>query len=667
MKKLLSLLCLMGILAGALSACGKDETDEAAPQSDKTLLTAATELANELDKVPTITELINGKMENSVTIEGFQPLNSADADYGIAPLGVELCGVDTYYPKEPPKEEQTQDPDAFRPIGDGQFFSGADATVANLKLVKNHALSACKTFSTWVTFYIEQTSANMMTLPGHGVYRDYRLQYDVNRDVVVIEERYESKELKIYYVRIAVSYTPDGKLQMNGVSAIFTDSGIADFTQLSYLEDSYYISIGNETPYNSHTLSVYDLKSGDWALAEIRNDGEFDLEGNPISEITQVLEETYYYASAHMQFTADKASGEILDSDGSYGGQWGLDGRPQIILSLDFFDGWTSVSNEDGQKITLVTPKGEFEFANTPTGVALPEAGCKYNLEYYGERHRPTFSVSADHSYILPDDENIERDEPIIADRPWTREDARQIIQAVCDKLGISFKDGYEDEVLSGIFGYEEHRNAFHYIDGITGADLTMDVFRQMIDSLLTEEASHASLLEMRKEPAIAFEEQTAEYEYFEFLSYELSVSGTCDHSTNEISLNNVKASISPSILLKEDTVYSLVFVWASAAEHLQVGSIDQKYTGEKMVFEGSLTISTDKFPKELGEYVLMAYLADADGLRISALQAVPADEDFSAELSAVDHAATLTLTKERITVNTTLAPKQNVGENIGS
>ena len=643
MKKWLSIICLIGILAGVLSACGKDEPTVTAPDSNKTLLTAAQDLANELDRVPTIAELAGG-LKTQVSIGA----SSASANCGsteFSLLRAEPDNGDTYYPPEPPKE-QVQDESVFMPMGES--YSEIDNTIESLKLIKNQALEACKTFSTWISYYIEQYSPNYTYLPGQGVYRDYRMEYDDNRDLVVIEQRYVTGDNQNRYIRIDVSHTLDGKLRMNGISTDFTDAGIVDFTQLSYLEDSYYISVGNETPYNSHPLTVYNLQANDWALAQIRNDGLFDENGNPISEITPVLEETYHYASPHLKFMAYSDSGEFKFTDDSYGGQWWIGADPGFTLSLNLFEGWTSVTNTDGQQSTLVTGKGEFVFPSTGSDPMDPTGVCSYSVNYYDSRTAPTLYIRAKSSGLIND--------PTY----WTPEETRKAIASVCESLGISFKDGYEEELYDGIFGYEQHKNAFHYFDGIYGKDLNDATFADLIERLLTEEASHATLMEMWNQSAMAFEEQTAEYEYFEFLDYTLTGTASVDETTHEISLAGIEATLAPSVLLKENTDYSLVFVWASADEHREVGSVDLHYTGESLTFESELSVTADRFPDEYGEYVLVAYLADDGGNRISTTQAVSAAAEFTAELSGESYKATLTVTKNSISVNNTVLPNKN-------
>lgn len=649
MKKWLSIICLIGIFAGLLSACGKDKNANAVSGADKTLLSAAADLANELDNVPTIAELTSGDHIDSV-FEG--PLTASPADASgnqsevISPLGVEFCGTDTYYPKEPPK--QTQDGN-FLPLSE-EHYEGIDATIESLKLVKNHVLEACKTFSTWITYYIEQASANTSYLAGHGECRDYRLQYDVNRDVVVIEQRYKNVENRIFYVRIAVSYNPDGKLRMDGVTAVFNDTAIVSSDQLHYLEDQHYISVERSSENQFDTLSVFDLQTNEYANTYIGYHRQYDNVGNIIFEESTGLEETYCFSTEHLTFECSADGGEIKFLGGDYGGQWSYTSNCWFSLSLNLFDGWSSVTNTDDQQMTLVTDKGEFVFNTVGSSPVDPSGVCRYSVDYFDRGMGPTLYIYATGSDAL-----------------WTLEEAQLNIGRLCDVLGISFKDGYENELYESMYSYEAHKNAFHYIDGIYGNDINEELFKQMIEQLQTEELSHASLREMWKEPAIAFEAQTAEYDYFEFLDYTLTGTAAVDETTHKISLTGITATLAPSVLLKDDTAYSLVFVWASADEHQEVGRIDLRYTGESLTFESDIAIASDRFPKNYGEYVLMAYLADDAGNRISTLQTIPASSEYSAELTGEEYSATLTVTKNNIAVNNTVVPKKNSEQDLST
>lgn len=646
MKKWISILCMLCILTGMLSSCGDDATSNA----DKTLLTAATELANELDRVPTIAEVI-GATRQSVSFGQIGSLSakSDDASTGtIVPLRDSGGENSTYYPQDPSEQPESDQSDPnFMTFG--KFYTGIDATIANLKIIKNQALSACKTFSTWITYYTEQVSGNLSTLPGHGVYRDYRLQYDVNRDVVVIEQRYPASNGDQYYNRLSVSYTPDGKLQMQGILVTFNDTEIVNANQLYYLEDHSYVSVSFPEQHKSEKLTVYDLQNNEWATACISAIGAWDVAGNPVGEIVYQFDKDYYISTDYFSYELRQNSGTILSADNNIVGGWNIS-EPSVSFSfsLNCLDGWSSVTCERDERAVLKTEKGEFVFpySGVNPGEVTPDGNCKYDVNYHGSTSEPVIELN----------QIVHQEEGATA-TAWTAEEALQAIRDVAADLGLTVKEDMISEVIGVIYGYAEHDERFCFGDEIYGKDLTENTFYSLTSMLMTEQITAEAMNQLASEPAIAFEEQTAHYEYFEFLDYSIDGAASVDQATHEISLTKITATLAPSILLKEDGDYSLVFVWASASEHQEVGHVDLHYSGETLCFESDLVISPDRFPNKYGEYVLTAYLADADGNRISTLRAVTATDEFTLELTGENYEATLTSSANGISIRNKTLP----------
>ena len=156
--------------------------------------------------------------------------------------------------------------------------------------------------------------------------------------------------------------------------------------------------------------------------------------------------------------------------------------------------------------------------------------------------------------------------------------------------------------------------------------------------------------------------EQVEENRYFEFLDFTLSGKATLDEVNARLDLSAVTAEISPSLLLKENSGYALVFAWHSAGAIHEIGCIDVTYNGSKMSFTGAIEELHSEPRHNYGEYKLVAYIAQkttGSNDRISKIYEIGATSDATVTSATTTMQSVVTATANGVTLtNTVLIPQ---------
>ena len=217
MKSILSLILTATLLCG-FTACGQNVDSPLTLNNASTIMTVASELANEIDKMPLYSEMFTAFSANTVT--ALSSDLQSDSTANLTPV---------YYYRDDATDtgdgiywHEDLLPEDFDPSVDNQYSHSEltvnvetiDSYVTSIQKTKDKALASCKELDVWVE---ENSDITLPIPPGLTPDRSnqrYRIRYDVNTDTVTVESLCDEYSGLIYYSCFTVSYNPLDKLKV---------------------------------------------------------------------------------------------------------------------------------------------------------------------------------------------------------------------------------------------------------------------------------------------------------------------------------------------------------------------------------------------------------------------------------------------------------------------
>lgn len=636
-----------------LTACsGTPSNQGGAGAPVPTIMTAVSERANEVDRMPLYSEVFGTALrtESSLSL----PFMNASSRMSIISEGATWEGGRSEDPRDGIYYHESCLPDDFDPAIKGSQYDGyhhefgfesIDRFAASIREMKDKALATCKVLDTWVA---ENPAFAIPCPPGltpSHVNQRYRVSYDINSDVVTVESLIdESKRALHDYSRFIVSKTPEGKLKVDGYTANFGEGVVNSESFIRYLEGEYYVAAGKT--YGEEYLAVTNFQTEEWVRIVPRYNSVEDQNGNLVTTVEGTEYTLYYKENGYLvELSSDECA--LYLPDGKRAVSWW--GTSEFFVSLDFFDGWSQVESTEGNfLLTLSTKTGDHLFypqIHHPNPEQLEGDGFYFNLTYQNGIIPHLFFKR---SNALAQ-QGIE----------WTLADAERNFKALDGALGITPKKAHLSALLRAVETHKQHEQAFAFPIDVSGCVLSYEELLEVTEKLTVFDAASDDLVALKNAPTLAFDAQKPEYGYFEFLDFSLSGTATFGETEGVLDLSGVAATLSPSILLTEGKTYSLVFVFVSDSFRTGTNGKEAVYMGESMTIDGKLTLSSNHFPIGDGTYTLICYLADDADNRISTIMTVKGDHNGTYDLSTETRETVLTLSDTGVTVKSRLLPKE--------
>lgn len=646
------------LLAMVLTVCGCNGKQSGGDHpsgnngNQSTIMTVATDLANEFDNMPLYGEVIlsvssgasttsanRAAVNGSPTVPKKDLLTSRANPAGVVLLSEEsdFSGDGVYY-----HEDYVSDPFDPQYIYNHHSlkYASIDSFINTLKKMKNQALLTCKVLGKWV----ERNPATEVPVhpglqPSHDNFR-YRMTYDANRDFVTVEECCTEWATVTDYTKITVGHAPDGKLMIDGYIVTFDGDGIHTVKSIHYMEEAYYMAVDQDRGNGSDELTFLNYETKEWVTLSLSYDWISDQEDN-LTEVFNGVDYLYACITEEHLIEISPSTVTVYLPDGRSSGTWEENGVFDFILSLDIFDGWHHAeSKNENTIVTLTTETNSFDFYFAepyPDPDFVRREFFNFHV-YYSTATYP--QIQLQRSYELKNNGIF-----------WTEEEARGYIGEIASDLGLTVNEKELAFLFDAIRSRDERVNGFSFLNGITGCEMDIDTYNALMEMLKYDELTFEELNAIKNAEILAFDAQSPDYEYFEFLDFTVSGKASFDADAVEIDLSPITATLAPSILLNDGETYQLVFLLVSTDSRSMVGTVSALYNGEDTVFAGDVRLKRDNFPLEYGEYTLQFYLADALGNRISTIETVEASTTATLDLSTESRGVTLSLCPDKITI----------------
>ena len=638
MKKIIALTLVLSFVLTLFASCDDPEPSQGGSDgaSQSTMMTVATDLANEVDKMPEFVDVVT-----SISAVGA----SASSDDGTSASTVDAVSYDgvesvTYYHRDYLTEESEQYWDKHRESS----CDSSNATVSHLKKMKNKAVDNCKQLGVWV----KENPAGIISSPGLMAsdtdYR-YRISYDLNKDAVTVEIYCVEWGRTSAYTNILVQYSPHGKLMIDGYVARYTASKIDSVHYIHYLEDSHYMSIikNSDNPYDedAETIFFFNEQSKEHVELSKMYDVQYDENDNPTYTVGGVSYKHTYTDGGYI-IDSSGGSGDIYNSDERLVATWD---QGWYIFSIDMFDGWKSVvydPNNEGvcEETVLNTKTNSYTYygaATNPDTTLTDFDGFKVNLSYTG--------IASPIITIRP---NVDAN----GDRPSLTDDQiRAAVGAVAARLGLTVKNAELELFIRTLHTKDARDDGFEFTGRLKGCRMRSAHYDQIKSGGSYADITLEELNTVRTASSIEYSAQQADNEYFELLYFDLFGNATVNESTAEINLSSIGAVLESSVLLRKGEEYKLEFYMVSDTTRKQVGSYSAVCEGLGMEFGGKLTVSRDQLPINYGTFTLVCYITDADGNRISKTMPVSAERDMTLDLTNDYRGTTLEIKDKKISV----------------
>ena len=460
-KRIISLFLTIVLLSLPLCGCKpKNNNSHFGNQNttEKSLPAAAVALANEIDRLTSVQDLLLG----STSASG---LRATPDTFSTSTLSEVADGVYTRDPE-----------DLGTPYDLGFDFRGANEQIEAMKQLKDEALKECTEPNVW--FKVNSFSYSPR----------YRVTYhEENNDTVTVEFNND-----FVYRKATVSHNEDGKLVIDAYTVQFSDEVGSQTSQMHYLEDAYIrvrydiVDEATGTQY-SPSLMFVDLVNTSYATIAPSNSYQEDgtvLEGAS-ARFCYWVEDGQYFISSTPDDIALYRNDKLIISNT----------KDMLHMHLNNCTGWShmDVFDVDGpeQRIFLLhTDTGTIE--NLPPFIDNPKP---YTFSFWVLQgrdmlyHEPTIRIRLDPSYTQ------------------AREDAVRFFDDLQLDLGIALPEKDEQIFLDALFGYDELASKTLLIDGIYASDVTLEVYRQLADMLVYDEVTREELAAMRQEDAIEKEQ----------------------------------------------------------------------------------------------------------------------------------------------------------------
>ncbi len=631
MKRLFSLLMAAALLLG-FAACGSDLPPTESNEPSSTLMTVATDLANEVDSMPLYSEAL------ATFSSGISSMNADDTTpiyyYMDDDDRIDGDGIFWHEDHLPEDFDPTSTDSQYSGLNRVVNFNRIDNFVNSIKTLKADALATCKELDVWVE---ENPAITLPIPPGltptSSNYR-YRIHYDVNADVVTVETLHDNYSGSYGYSSFSIGYNIDHKMKVDGYSLTVTPDEVTGTSSVHYLEDSYYVSVFQSK--TESEMTVTDIQTKAWAKIYPVYNTVRDENGN-VKTVFYCMEYLLSYDKEGYTVELTSDGGKLYFPNQRFAAEWS--GIDNYYFSIEIFDNWEKLESSDNNSLlTLTTPKGDFYFY--PNGHPLnPEflnrEGFYFNLSYAWQL-TPLMMFKPSNEFRQQDIH-------------WTRDDAKHYLNQLAEHLGVTVRTDVRDMLFSVIEEKDEKVAAMPLTQGFFGCEISREDYESIVNNLAYNSITHSEIMKEIKAPIKAFKDQNPEYAYFEFLDFSMDGAASFDTETNSLNLSTLTASIEPSVLLNEGEAYRFTFVFVSDKKRSTVAYKEATYDGTTLKFSGEKTIQREGIPSGDTPYVLKCYLTDSRNNRISKIYTVEGNVNAAYDLSTESRHITLTLSADRI------------------
>lgn len=632
MKRIIATICILSLLLSALVGCstpgndGDDLNGDGPSQHESTdavknRLTLAKNLADKVDVLSSVEQLMGSSLSITPDKRNTKPKTGS-----------------TLPCSDVEKLIYERDEDDLGEASEVQV-GWANDIINKLKQSKNDALTTCKCLNTWVK-------------REDGAYSDvFRLNYDVTTGTVTVENHSHPSDINSYS-KFTVTTDTEGKLIINYFRAMYTPEIIESTSEIHYYEDKYFFSLSmnrDETGGEHENTAFIDLHNKIQASLYANRTVYYE-NGVPVRTEHEEPNVEFTYEKDGYSFRVAKSGGSVSIKPENGNGRTGSIGsynNGNAYLSLNILEGWSTLS-QSGDWVTLRTnDKGEIQSRNFTTNYLGAKNGIQYNyvIPFYEGYTEPMIHISFTES---PDVD--------------TETALSGLIDVLENELGLTLDPEYSELLINAGDGYEDLAKNFRFINGITADNMTLDKYFMILEMMRSLYIPLDTLKTVYNGSGINRNEQVEENRYFEFLDFTLSGKATLDEATAMLNLSAVTAEISPSLLLKENSEYALVFAWQTAGAIFEIGCIDVTYNGSKMSFTGAIEELHSEPRYGYGEYKLVAYIAQktsGSNDRISKIYEIGATTDATVTSATDTMQSVVTATENGVALtNTVLVPQ---------
>lgn len=615
-----SLLCVLlaALLLLSLAACGGDG-DGGAGEPKPTYLTRAKELAETIDKVPSMSALC----EMGGSASGASALASK-SDAPLQPLACPNGYTDVTDPKN--------NADYQAAIADGRprhmdmyaaGLSNSDLSVNEVQRRKDRALAGVTQLDTWVQGV------------GTSPFEKYRMSYDPLSDVVTIEilEDYDYLgKAAIRYYHITASYNEKGESIIRSYF-LETLNGEMYMTESIHFEENNFFAISYDS--NGNEDIVGDEEEYDYfCYADLASEGKDTVCMYKTQYITfsRIGENRAYMlkeAENACQVRFESAVGERLGYLNV--SKWGID------INMDVYElGGITGIYKNGNAYKLDVNGAPLKGGSLIDGCwSLAQVSAAPNEDYI-----PMLRVSVSFT-----------DQATLS--------AKEIMDGALADLGLSIADPSAQRQYEMVADLNAFYNSYRIFKDIGVENADARFITELIEKYALPAVSHAELLSLLAEPVVQKEAQVATDTYYAIFKAQFAGVATVNTETMQIDLRGISASTELSAMLTVGEEYVLVAALWDGEIHPVCEAVTT-CTASGLSVTGLETL--DAMTLAEGSYTVRVFLAKktADGYtRISHFFAPTTAEALTASVTGTEWIYTITADADaiRITVEAIPAP----------
>ena len=617
-----SLLCMLlaAVLLVSLAACGGGDGD-GGEGSKPTYLTRAKELAETIDKVPSMSalcELGGGAAGASVL--------ASSASATLQPLACPDGYTDVTDPKD--------NADYQAAIADGRHrhmdmyaagLSNSDLSVRNVQEIKKDALNEIIQLNTWVK------------TQGGALSNKYRMSYDPFSDVVTIEmiEDYDYLgKYAIQYRHITATYNEKGE---SVISAYFLETldGEMYMTESIHFEENNFFAISYDS--NGNEDIVGDEEEYDFfCYADLASAGK---------------DTVCMYKNRYITFSRIGENRAYVLMEGENQSQIRIENAAGERLGYLNVSRWGTDINMDIYELGGIT--------------GIYKNGNDYKLEVNGEPLKSGSFFDNCWSLVQVSATPIEDYIPLlrvsVSFSAQATLSAKEILDGTLADLGITIADpsALRQYAMAGDLNafYNSYR-VFKDV-GVENADTAWIV--SMMEKYALPAVSNETLTALLTEPAIEKQAQVADENYYAVFRAQFTGTASLNAETLQIDLGGINGSTELSAMLTVGEEYALVAaLWDGTLTPVGEAVATCTETGLSVTGLGVIDV-TELAP---GQYKIRVFLAKktADGYtRISNFLAPTTEEPITASVTVDGTVYTVTADATAMTV--TVEPVPQTGE----
>lgn len=582
----------------------KTDNDDKTDVKKVTYLSRATELVNNLEKVPGSAELFSEELvsQSSSVLNSSGPNGESGNVTDLTTPDSDFYGDSSWHHWIVPTQALSYD-----------FLDGTIRFIS--EDIRSTVLDNVVQLDTWVQICNDSIKTHA------------RLQYDVNSDSATLEylqSQYDGKFFSAYYYKILSSYTSDGKTVIWATVEKYEKYDYHTITahgkySLKYVEDGQYMFSCSEPVYSTRgevdedgSLIIYEPTQTRILVVEK------DL-SDPFSEvIIKAVQATYPEIKCEF---VDRRTFMSRDDDYRYTYNRGfyvstLDGKPifeindyQLFINLYCLEGWdrcyvVDVNPELHERQTYVEIGGE-----TYTNLS--------SAFFYTREESLLSTVSARIPYMV-----INLNLPEHQDKYAFYNEKVAELEEIMETYGLSFKKIDLADVSDRFKEYSEANDSVN----------AEEIFDTVSKMKLFDDLSQSEMMAMFEEEFVTLSEQKENDALYGIVEAVSSGSATCTQE-NALDFSDIAVTVKKSALLQKNAAYNLVFCLKSEFSTAYKTVSTCTFDG---VNDMSLTFD-EEFEFDFqqlqgGDYAVKLFVANENGLRISDMLDLNTQSDFVIE-----------------------------------